>query len=287
MSKSNNNFIFSTIFLSVMFVVTMVVSPSSVSAYTTPIDSPYWDGVYYTPPQPNLFPAVPNPVPVIGSLSPNEVARGSGAKTVIITGSGFAIGSSARFNGAERPTTFIDRNTLEMKLSATDTATDGNFIVTVFNPSPAGGSSNVKFFTVSGGSPIVTSTTNTNTVIPVNTVTYVTNPTTTYVQTPTTTVVRSTPTVTRRATTTTVARTNTTNNNVITNGADVNNGTATVSKNSEDNSLAANAIFGDGSFLPNTLAEWLLLAILILLAVVLWRRIWVTDAQRNAPLKHA
>jgi hypothetical protein len=85
----------------------------------------------------------------------------------------------------------------------------------------------------------------------------------------------------------TVARTNTTNNNVITNGADVNNGTATVSKNSEDNSLAANAIFGDGSFLPNTLAEWLLLAILILLAVVLWRRIWVTDAQRNAPLKHA
>lgn len=52
-----------------------------------------------------------------------------------------------------------------------------------------------------------------------------------------------------------------------------------------DSNLAASAI-GAG-FLPTSLVGWILLMILILLLVMFWRKIYVDDKKKNAPLKHA
>lgn len=57
--------------------------------------------------------------------------------------------------------------------------------------------------------------------------------------------------------------------------------------NIDENSLAANAIFGAGSFVPTNFLQWLIVFILILLIVFLWRKIYVTDKERFVPLKHA
>lgn len=51
--------------------------------------------------------------------------------------------------------------------------------------------------------------------------------------------------------------------------------------------LASNAVFGSNSFLPTGIMQWLLLAILILLIVIITRKIFVGDNERNKPLKHA
>lgn len=51
--------------------------------------------------------------------------------------------------------------------------------------------------------------------------------------------------------------------------------------------LSASAGSSKFSFMPNTLLGWLLLFAVIFLAVILWRKIYVTDAEKNKPLKHA
>ena len=77
--------------------------------------------------------------------------------------------------------------------------------------------------------------------------------------------------------TTTVAKTNTTSST---------SNIANSTKNTDSN-LAANAIFGAGSFIPGNFLQWLIVMILILLIVFLWRKIYVTDQDRAIPLKHA
>jgi hypothetical protein len=49
--------------------------------------------------------------------------------------------------------------------------------------------------------------------------------------------------------------------------------------------LAASAIFS--GFFPNSFMGWLLLAILILLGIVLYRKFYYTEEKKHAPLKHA
>jgi hypothetical protein len=52
--------------------------------------------------------------------------------------------------------------------------------------------------------------------------------------------------------------------------------------------LAANAILGSpNSFWPTGLIQWLLIAILILMAMILWRKIYTSEKPNHAPLKHA
>lgn len=52
------------------------------------------------------------------------------------------------------------------------------------------------------------------------------------------------------------------------------------------NALGANALFASNGFLPTNFFQWLLLFIIILAIVFLWRKIYVTDHERHAPLKH-
>ncbi|MDX1443055.1 MAG: DUF6701 domain-containing protein [Gammaproteobacteria bacterium] len=95
-----------------------------------------------------------NPLPQLASLSPASVESGSGAVSVTINGNGFLPESIAYFAGSTRSTTFINSSQLIMDLSAADTATVGNYSVTVVNPGPGGGTSNALVFSVvvSGGS---------------------------------------------------------------------------------------------------------------------------------------
>jgi hypothetical protein len=72
--------------------------------------------------------------PIITTLSPASIAAGSGATAITVTGSNFVSGSTARFNGANRTTTFVSSTQLQMALSAADLATAGSYPVTVVNP---------------------------------------------------------------------------------------------------------------------------------------------------------
>src|SRR6266481_3566753 len=94
-----------------------------------------------------------NPVPQIASLSPNNTAAGEAAFTLIVTGAGFISGSVVRWNSADRTTTFVGSSQLTATISANDIAVSGTFQVTVFNPSPGGGTSNALTFTINNPAP--------------------------------------------------------------------------------------------------------------------------------------
>jgi subtilisin family serine protease len=96
-----------------------------------------------------------NPAPAIGSLSPNSAATGGAAFTLVVNGSGFVAGSLVRWNGADRPTTFVSSVQLQAAIAATDIAASGTAQVTVFSPAPGGGTSAPATFTIAttGGTP--------------------------------------------------------------------------------------------------------------------------------------
>jgi hypothetical protein len=80
----------------------------------------------------------------------------------------------------------------------------------------------------------------------------------------------------------TIDRTNT--NTTVNNTSTDNQNQPTEPSNS---SLAAGAIFGSNAFFPSSIFQWIFFAILILLAVILWRKLYVSDNDKNTPLKHA
>ena len=65
-------------------------------------------------------------------------------------GTGFATTSEVRWNGSTRTTTFLSSTELRVSIPATDIATPGLVAVTVFSPSPGGGTSNSQNFSVLG-----------------------------------------------------------------------------------------------------------------------------------------
>lgn len=100
--------------------------------------------------------AAGNPVPAITSLSPSTAIAASGAFTLTVNGSNFVATSSVNWNGTPHPTTFVSATRLTAQIAATDIAAAGNINVTVINPAPGGGTSNVQTFTVSAPPTITT-----------------------------------------------------------------------------------------------------------------------------------
>jgi uncharacterized protein (TIGR03437 family) len=96
----------------------------------------------------------PNPVPQITSLDPPSVAAGGNALDVTVTGSGFVRGVVVRWNGSDRTTTFISDKQLSFRLLPADIAATGTVQVTVFSPSPGGGTSAPATFTIASA-PVV------------------------------------------------------------------------------------------------------------------------------------
>jgi hypothetical protein len=90
----------------------------------------------------------PNPIPIISTLSPNSAVGGGGAFTLTVTGSNFINGSVVRWNGSDRNTTYVSPIQVTASITAVDIATAGTANVTVFNPSPGGGTSNTLSFNI-------------------------------------------------------------------------------------------------------------------------------------------
>jgi len=95
---------------------------------------------------------VVNPAPALASISPSSAASGSGAFTLVATGSNFVNGSIVRWRGADRATTFSSSTRLTAAITAADVASAGSANVTVFNPGPGGGTSSSVTFTITSAS---------------------------------------------------------------------------------------------------------------------------------------
>ena len=101
-----------------------------------------------------------NPLPAITSLSPNHILGGGAAFTLTVNGSGFTSSSVVRWNGSGRTTTFVSGTQLQAAITASDIATSGTIPVTVFNPSPGGGTSGAAIFTIDQPPTLTVSATN-------------------------------------------------------------------------------------------------------------------------------
>jgi hypothetical protein len=102
---------------------------------------------------------VNNPAPGASSLSPSSGVAGGPAFTLTVNGSNFVSTSVVRWNGADRTTTFVNNAKLQAAIPASDVASTGTAQVTVFNPTPGGGTSNNLTFSIGTLVPIAITTT--------------------------------------------------------------------------------------------------------------------------------
>ncbi len=194
--------------------------------------------------------SVTNPSPSITSISPDSSNRGVGTKTITITGSGFLSQSVVRMNSFDRSTTFIDSEHLLVKLDNNDLVNAGTFFITVFNKAPDGGYSQAMTFTVNEENSVSTG--------------------------------------------------GNINKNSQNGGANTNPEGDTFQKmgqsgsNDSQNgnvsvgSLASNTIFGSNNFMPSGIIQWILLAIIILIIVIIARKVFGGEARyHSTPLKQA
>jgi hypothetical protein len=101
--------------------------------------------------------SVTNPVPRITAISPDAANAGSGPFTLLVNGVNFVANSVVRFNGIDVPTTFVTNSQLTAAVPSSLVAGGGIAPVTVFNPAPAGGTSNAVNFAISNPVPAITS----------------------------------------------------------------------------------------------------------------------------------
>lgn len=99
---------------------------------------------------------VDNPAPVLSSLSPGTVLAGSGSTTLTLTGTGFVAQTQVRVRGSVRLRTIVSPTTLQVELEAADLDVAAPVEVTVSNPAPGGGSSEVRTVAVVNPVPAVT-----------------------------------------------------------------------------------------------------------------------------------
>jgi hypothetical protein len=93
--------------------------------------------------------AAGNPVPFLNQpLAPTAVLPGASGFTLSVSGTGFVSGTTVNFNRTALATTFVDSEHLTAMVPASDIANAGTAPVTVVNPAPGGGESNVVFFQV-------------------------------------------------------------------------------------------------------------------------------------------
>ncbi len=95
-----------------------------------------------------------NPVPVLVSLNPSSVPVGSAAFILTVNGSDFVPGAVVQLDGSARLTTFVSTTQLTAQILATDVANVVTYNLSVVNPAPGGGLSNILPFTVTPPNPV-------------------------------------------------------------------------------------------------------------------------------------
>ena len=93
--------------------------------------------------------------PVLTSISPTMASAGGPGLPLTVNGSNFVSGSTVRWNGADRTTTFVSALQLTASIPASDIATPGTATVSVI--SPGGSTSNSLPLVVSPGTLAITS----------------------------------------------------------------------------------------------------------------------------------
>jgi len=105
--------------------------------------------------------AQPNPVPIIFKpLVPGAVTPGSTGFTLTVNGANFVPGAVVKWNGHTRSTRFVSSTKVQAKILASDVPTPGTASVTVLNPTPGHGTSNVGLFLVTNPTTSVSFTQN-------------------------------------------------------------------------------------------------------------------------------
>lgn len=95
-----------------------------------------------------------NPAPTLTSTSPTNLNQNSPAQSLTVTGSSFVSGSIVRWEGNNRVTSFVNSATLTVALQANDLSVPGSHAITVFNPTPGGGTSSAVGFVVNALNPV-------------------------------------------------------------------------------------------------------------------------------------
>jgi 6-phosphogluconolactonase (cycloisomerase 2 family) len=97
------------------------------------------------------------PVPSLTAVTPPSAVAGGASLILGVAGSGFLPSSVVRWNGADRPTSFLGSSLLQVTIPGSDIAVAGTASITVFTPAPGGGTSNALSFPVSSPLPVASS----------------------------------------------------------------------------------------------------------------------------------
>ncbi|HEV2378441.1 MAG TPA: alkaline phosphatase family protein [Terriglobia bacterium] len=90
-----------------------------------------------------------NPVPFLSQeLSPSGAAPGGSSFTLTVPGTGFVAGAAVRWNGSPLATTLVSSTKLTATVPAANISAPGTALLTVSNPGPGGGISNVLLFPI-------------------------------------------------------------------------------------------------------------------------------------------
>jgi outer membrane protein assembly factor BamB len=89
----------------------------------------------------NFTLTVNNPSPVLNSISPTQVNSGSASMTLVVLGAQFVPQSIMRANGTDLTTTFVSSTKLMGTVPFTMLAQAGQLSISVFSPTPGGGTS--------------------------------------------------------------------------------------------------------------------------------------------------
>jgi hypothetical protein len=91
---------------------------------------------------------VPNPAPVISSLSTAFTSAGGAAFTLTVNGTSFTANSTVNWGATALTTTYVSASKLTAAVSALEIASAGTSPVTVVTPAPGGGTSNTLIFEI-------------------------------------------------------------------------------------------------------------------------------------------
>jgi hypothetical protein len=97
------------------------------------------------------------PLPGITSLAPSTVVIGSSGFSLVVNGSNFANGATVYWNSVARVTHFVNPTQITADILTSDLTAANTINVTVQNPSPSAGVSNVSAFTVGNPVPAISS----------------------------------------------------------------------------------------------------------------------------------
>ena len=101
---------------------------------------------------------VDNPGPGITQISPSSVIVPAADTPITLTGTGFVSASVVQIGGSPVPTTY-GGSTLGATIPAANLATAATLSITVVNPAPGGGTSNVAFFDADDPAPVLSTVT--------------------------------------------------------------------------------------------------------------------------------